>query len=43
MKENTSKQVKELNKGIQDLKVEAETIKKIQMEASLDMENLGKR
>jgi len=35
--------VKELNKAVQDLKVEVETIKKTQMEANLEMENLGKR
>jgi hypothetical protein len=35
--------VKELNKMIQGLKVEVETIKKTQMEANLGMENLGKR
>jgi hypothetical protein len=35
--------VKELNKAIQNLKVEVETIKKTQMEAILEMENLGKR
>ena len=40
---NTGKQVKELNKVIQDLKVEIETLKKTQMEANLEMENLGKR
>jgi hypothetical protein len=28
---------------IQDLKLELETIKKTQMEANLEMENLGKR
>ena len=43
IQENTGKQVKELNKAIQDLKVEVETIKKTQMEANLEMENLGKR
>ena len=43
IQENTVKQVKELNKVIQDLKVEVETIKKTQMEANLEMENLGKR
>ena len=43
IQENTGKQVKELNKMIQDLKVEVETIKKTQMEANLEMENLGKR
>jgi hypothetical protein len=35
--------MKELNKGVQDLKVEVETIKKTQMEATLEMENVGKR
>ena len=40
---NTGKQAKELNKVIQDLKVEIETLKKTQMEANLEMENLGKR
>ena len=32
-----------MNKAIQDLKVEVETIKKTQMEANLEIENLGKR
>ena len=35
--------MKGLNKAIQDLKVEVETIKKTQMETNLEMENLGKR
>ena len=35
--------MKELNKAIQDLKVNVETIKKTQMEANMEMENLGKR
>jgi chaperonin cofactor prefoldin len=35
--------VKELNKAIQDLKVEVETIKKSQRETTLEFENLGKR
>jgi predicted RNase H-like nuclease (RuvC/YqgF family) len=43
IQENTGKQVKELNKEIQDLKVDVETIKKTQMEANQEMENLGKR
>jgi chromosome segregation ATPase len=43
IQENTGKQVKELNKSIQDLKVEVETIKKRQMEANLEIENLEKR
>ena len=43
IQENTVKQVKELNKVIQNLKVGVETIKKTQMEANLEMENLGKR
>jgi hypothetical protein len=43
IQENTGKQVKELNKAIQDLKLEVETIKKTQIEANLEMENLAKR
>jgi predicted nucleic acid-binding Zn-ribbon protein len=35
--------VKKLNKAIQDLKLEVKTIKKTRMEASLEMESLGKR
>jgi hypothetical protein len=35
--------VKEFNKAIQDLQVEVETIKKMQMKANMEMENLGKR
>jgi chromosome segregation ATPase len=35
--------VKELNKTIQDLKGEIETIKKSQKETTLEIENLGKR
>jgi prefoldin subunit 5 len=35
--------VKELNKTIQDLKMEMETIKKSQREITLEIENLGKR
>jgi hypothetical protein len=31
-----------LNKNIQDLKIEVETIKKSQMETTLEIENLGK-
>lgn len=36
--QNTIKEVKELNKMIQDLKIKRETIKKSQMEAILEME-----
>jgi hypothetical protein len=43
IQEKTGKQLKELNKMIQDLRLEVETIKKTQMEAILEMENLGKR
>jgi predicted nucleic acid-binding Zn-ribbon protein len=43
MQENTSKQVKELNKTIQDLKMEVETIKKSRRETTLEIENLGKQ
>jgi hypothetical protein len=35
--------VKQLNKTIQDLKLELETIKKPQTETTLEIENLGKR
>jgi predicted nucleic acid-binding Zn-ribbon protein len=35
--------VKELNKTIQDLKIEIKTIKKSQRETTLEVENLGKR
>jgi SMC interacting uncharacterized protein involved in chromosome segregation len=40
---NTTKQVMELNKTIQDLKVEVETIKKTQRETTLEIETLGKK
>ena len=43
LQENTIKQAKERNKTIQDLKKELETIKKSQREATLELENLGKR
>jgi hypothetical protein len=39
----TIKQVKEMNKIIQDLKMEIETIKKSQRKTALELENLGKR
>jgi hypothetical protein len=35
--------MKELNKPIQDLKMEVETIKKSQKETTLEIEKLGKR
>ena len=38
-----TKWVVELNKIIQDLKIEVETIKKTQRETSLEIENLGKK
>jgi DNA anti-recombination protein RmuC len=41
--QNTSKQVKDLNKTIQAIKMGVETIKKSQTEATLEKENLGKR
>ena len=41
--ENRGKEVKELNKSIQDIKIEVETIKKTQMQANLEMENLEMR
>ena len=41
--ENTSKQVMEMNKPILDLKREVDRIKKIQSEATLEIETLGKK
>ena len=41
--EKTTKQVKELNKTIQYLKIEVETIKKSQRVTTLETGNLGKR
>ena len=35
--------MKELNKAVQVLEMEGERIKKTQMEATLEMKNLGKR
>ena len=43
LQENTTKQVKELNKIVQDLIMEAETIKKSQRETTLEIETLGKK
>ena len=43
LQENTTKQVKELNKTIQDLKMKVEKIKKSQRETTLEIEYLGKR
>jgi hypothetical protein len=43
IQKNKIKQVKVLNKAVQDLKVEVETIMKTYVEATIEMENLGKR
>ena len=43
LQENNTKQEMELNKTIQDLKMEVETIKKTQSETTLETENLGKK
>ena len=43
LEENTTKQVKELNRPIQDLKMQIETIKKSQRETTLEIEILGKK
>jgi hypothetical protein len=43
IQENRIKQVKTLNKVVQELKTETETIKKTQREATLEMGNLGMR
>jgi hypothetical protein len=42
IKENTTKQIKEMNEIVQDLKMKIEAIKKTQTEGILEMENLGK-
>ena len=43
IQENTSKQEKKLNKNIQNLKMEVETIKKPQRVTTLEIEILGKK
>jgi uncharacterized protein YhaN len=43
LEENTTKQVKELNRSIQDLKLQIEAIKKSQRETTLQIEILGKK
>jgi uncharacterized Ntn-hydrolase superfamily protein len=43
LRENTIKQGMELNKTIQDLKREVDTLKKTQSEATLEIETLGKK
>jgi hypothetical protein len=43
IQERTIEQVKELNKTIQDLKMEIETLNKTQRETTLEKENLGMR
>jgi ABC-type ATPase with predicted acetyltransferase domain len=43
LQENRTKQMMELNKTIQDLKREVDTIKRTQSEATLEIENLGKK
>jgi hypothetical protein len=43
IQKNSMKQVMEINKTVQDLKMEAEAIKKTQTEGILEMEDLGKR
>jgi hypothetical protein len=43
LQENTTKHVMELNKTIQDLKMEVETMKKTQTETTLEIETLGEK
>ena len=43
IQENAIKQVKEMNKTVQDMYMEIEAIKKTHIEAMLEMENLAKR
>ena len=42
LQKNTIKHVKEMNKIIQDLKMEIETMKKSQRETNLEIQNQGK-
>ena len=41
--ENKIKQAKEINDTVQDLKMKIESIKKTQIDVTMEMENLGKR
>ena len=43
LQETTNKRVKELNKTIQDLKMEVETIKKLQRKTKLEIPILGEK
>ena len=43
LQENTTKHRKDLNKTIEDLKMEIKTIQKSQRETTLEIENLGKK
>jgi glycerol-3-phosphate responsive antiterminator len=43
LQESSTKQVMELNKTIQDLKMEVETMKKSQRETTLEIEIVGKK
>jgi hypothetical protein len=43
LQENTIKQVIDLNKSIQDLKMEAEKVKKTQRETTLEIETIGRK
>jgi hypothetical protein len=43
IQEHTIKQVREMNRILQDLKMEIESIRRTQREATMEMENLGKR
>jgi chromosome segregation ATPase len=43
LQENKTKQAMELNKTIQDLKMEVETMKKTERETTLEIETLGKK
>jgi chromosome segregation ATPase len=43
LQENTTQKVMEMNKSIQDLKIEVETIKKTKRETTLEIETLGKK
>ena len=43
IQDNTIKQVKEMSKTVQDIKMEIEAVNETQIEGILEMKNLGKR
>ena len=42
VQENAIKRVRKMNKSVQDLKMEIETVKKTQRDTTLDLKSLGR-